>query len=80
MVHFELTILIVLTLASDMAVLYGNDAFSILVLSTKNRYSSFLKKVFVFQKICFKIKVLKTFKISTDFHIKHVNLSNGGLF
>ena len=80
MVHFELTILIVLTLASDMAVLYGNDAFSILVLSTKNRYSSFLKKVFVFQKICFKIKVLKTFKISTDFHRKHVNLSNGGLF
>ena len=63
-----------------MAVLYGNDAFSILVLSTKKRYSSFLKKVFVFQKICFKVKVLKTFKIFTDCHIKACRLSNGGLF
>ena len=53
-----------------MAVLYGNDAFSILVLPTKKQYSSFLKKVFVFQKICFKVKVLKMFKISTDCHIK----------
>ena len=26
--------------------------------------------VFVFQKICFKVKVLKTFKISTDCHVK----------
>ena len=41
-----------------------------LVLSTKNWCSSFLKKVFVFQKICFKAKVLKTFKIFTDCHIK----------
>ena len=53
-----------------MAVLYGNDAFSILVLSTKKRYSSFLKKVFVFQKICFKVKVLKTFETFTDCYIK----------
>ena len=53
-----------------MLVLYGNDASFILVLSTKKRYSSFLKKVFVFQKICFKVKVLKTFKISTECHIK----------
>ena len=29
--------------------LYVNDAFSILVISTKKAYSSFLKKVFVFQ-------------------------------
>ena len=63
---FMLIILFVLTLTFDMALLYGNDVFSILVLSTKKRYSSFLKKVFVFQKICFKVKVLKTFKISTD--------------
>ena len=42
------TKLFVLTLVSDMAVLYGNDAFSILVRSTKKRYSSFLKKVYVF--------------------------------
>ena len=34
-----------------MAVLYGNDAFLILALSTKKWYSNFLKKVFVFQKI-----------------------------
>ena len=53
-----------------MAVLYGNDAFSILVLSTKKQLSSFLKKVFVIQKICFKVKVLKTFKTSSDCHIK----------
>ena len=57
-----------------MAVLYGNDAFSNLVLSTKKRFSSFFKKVFIFQKICFKVKVLAM--ISTW---KHVDLSNGGL-
>ena len=53
-----------------MEVLYGNDALSILVLSTKKWYSSFLRKVFVFQKISFKVKVLKTLKIFTDCHIK----------
>ena len=37
---------------------YVNDASSILVCSTKKRYSSFFKKVFVFQKIIFKVKVL----------------------
>ena len=68
--HFVLTILFVLTLASDMAVVYGNDTFSILVLLTKKCYSSFLKKVFVLQKIYLKVKVLKTFKISTNCHIK----------
>ena len=66
--HFVIIIPFVLTLASDMAVLYRNDAFSILVRSTKKRYSSFLKKVFIFQKICF--KVLKMFKIFTDRQIK----------
>ena len=30
----------------------------------------FLKKVFIFQKICFKVKVLKTFKSSSGCHIK----------
>ena len=29
-----------------------------------------MKKFFVFQKNCFKVKVLKTFRISSDFHIK----------
>ena len=50
---------------------------SILVLSTKKRYSSFFKKsVCVFQKIDVKVKVLKSFKISSDCHIKHADLSN----
>ena len=35
---------------------YENDAFSILVLLTKERYSSFFKKGFRFHKICFKVK------------------------
>ena len=50
--------------------LYGNDAFSVLVLSTKKQYSRLLKKFFVFRKISFEVKVLKTFKISTDCQIK----------
>ena len=57
-------------MASDMPGLHGDDAFSILVLSTKKRYSSFLKKVFIFQEISFKVKLLKTLKICTDCHIK----------
>ena len=57
-------------MASDRAVLKENGVFSILVVSTKKRYSSFLKKIFLFQKICFKVKVLKTFESITDCHIK----------
>ena len=52
------------------SVLYGNVALSIVVLSTKKRYSGFSEKVFVFQKTCFKVKTLKTFKISSDCHMK----------
>ena len=69
-----------LVLASGIAILHGKDAFLILVISTKKLYSSLSKKVFVFQKICLKVKILKTFKISTDCHITHADLSNGGLF
>ena len=76
-IHFALPILFVLTLSSDRAVLCGNVVFLILVLSTKRQYSSFLKKVFVFQKISFKVLVLRTFKISSDSHIKNVDLFNG---
>ena len=36
----------------------------------KKRYSSFLKMVFVFQEVCFKVKVLKTFETFTDCYIK----------
>ena len=49
---------------------HGNVAFSILVYSAKKQYCSFLKNIFIFQKICFKVKVLETFKISSDCHIK----------
>ena len=51
-------------------ILYKNVAFSIIILSTKKRCSSFFKKNIVFQKTCFKVKVLKTFKISSDCHLK----------
>ena len=40
------------------------------VLSTKKQYSSFSKKLFVFQKASFKVRVMKIFKISIDCHIK----------
>ena len=74
------SICLLASLAAGMVVLYGNDPFSILMLSTKKRYYNFLKKVFVFQKICFNAKVLNTLKISADCHIKHADLSNEGLF
>ena len=44
---------------------------SILVLSTKKQYSSFLKCVSVFQKIYVKVKVLKSFKISMEVCFKN---------
>ena len=40
----------------------------------KNGTSVFCKRVFVFQKICFKVKLLKTFKIFTDCH-RNLNFS-----
>ena len=58
-----------------MAVLYGDDAFLILVLSAKIFNSSFLKKVFVFHKIYLIVKILETFKIFTDCFIKNVRAS-----
>ena len=54
---------------SGRAVLYGNTAFLIVVLSTKNGYSSFFKKFFISKKTCFKVKGLKSFKTSRDSHI-----------
>ena len=69
-VHFVLPTLFILTVASDKAILYGNGAVSILILSIKKQCSRFFKKVFIFQKICFKVKVLKTLKMSSDCHIK----------
>ena len=57
-------------MASEKAVLHRNVALAILVLSAKNRYSSFLKRARVFQEICFKVKVLKALKFSSDYHMK----------
>ena len=56
-------ILCVLTLASDKVVLYENVEFPNVVLSRQKQYFRFSKKVLVFQKTYFKVKVLKTFKI-----------------
>ena len=53
-----------------MEFLYGNDGFSMLVLSTKKQYPSFFKKSFFSQEICSKVKLLKTLKISTDCRVK----------
>ena len=54
-----------------MAVLYGNDALSDdECFRLKSGTPVFMKKVFVFQSICFKVKILKTFKISSYCHIK----------
>ena len=68
--HFVLPILFVLTLTSDRAVLYGNVVLSILVLSTKKQHSNFLEKFFVVLKICCKVKVLDTLKISSNCYLK----------
>ena len=43
--------------------------FNLSVSMTK-RYSSFSEKLFLFQKTCFRLEVLKMFKMSTDCHIK----------
>ena len=75
MVHFLVTILFVLILASERAILNVNDVFLILVVLTKKRNSIFFKKVFVFQKTCFKVKVLKAFETFSDCHKKNVPFS-----
>ena len=59
---YLLSVLFVLTLASNVTVLYGKVAFSVLVLSAKKRYSSFLKKV-LFSTVSIE-------NVSTGCHIK----------
>ena len=61
---------IFLTLAFERAVLFGNVTLSIVVLSAKKQYYIFHKKALFFQKIYFKVKVLKMLKISSDCLIK----------
>ena len=55
---------------TDQKILRIRTLFTQWVLSTEIRYSSFLKKILVFRKICFKVKVLETFKIYSGCHIK----------
>ena len=69
-VNFVLPILFALTSVFSKAVLYGNVALSIIVLSSKKHCSSLLKKDLVFQKTCFKVKVIKTLKILSESHVK----------
>ena len=67
-VHFVLTIQFVLTF--NKTVLYENVTLSMTLLSTKQRYTRFLKMVLILHKTCFKVKVSKMFKISSDCHIR----------
>ena len=49
---------------------YGSFASKYFALSLKNDIPIFWKKVFVFQKICWKVQVLKAFKLFSNCHIK----------
>ena len=63
MVHFVLTVLFVIVLASDRVILSGNVVFSILVLSTQKVLQFFSKDFHFSEKLFLKVKALKTFKI-----------------
>ena len=58
-INFVFIILFVLTLASDMAVLWGNDALSILVLSTKSDTPVFWKRFSISRKFVLELKYRK---------------------
>ena len=60
----------VLTLAFQREVLYGFVTFSMVVLLNKKPCSSFSKYLFVSQKTFLKVRVMKTFKVSSGCHIK----------
>ena len=63
-----------------MAVLHANNAFSILVLSTKKEYSSFFEKIFRFPEILLQIQTTENVQIPLIVTGKRANLTNGGLF
>ena len=72
-------------MAFDWVVLHGIVGVSIEKLggSSGKWYISFLEKVLVFHKICFKVKVLKTLRNSSDTKTcwqKHAHFLNGVLF
>ena len=56
-----------LTLASERAVLYGNVAFSVLLLSTRKRYSPFLKKVKLVRTVLETCKTVRNYKHMLSF-------------
>ena len=75
-VHYVFPILFFLKIVGfARVVLFKSVAFSTVALSTKKRYSIFLRKFFVFQKNCFRGKVMKTFKISSDSFITNMWIS-----
>ena len=59
----------VLILVFHRAVLYENMTFSIIILSSKRRYTVFFL-FFLFEKTSFKVKVLKIFRVLSDCHMK----------
>ena len=80
MVYIILLIHLVLILAFDRSVFYGNVALLMAVLPIQKRYLSFFKKVLVFQRICLKIKLLKTFQTFSSVSLKHGGFLYGELF
>ena len=63
-----------------MTVLYENDAFSILVLSTKKPSSIFSKRFSFSRKSISKLKYWKRSKFPLTVTLKHADPSNAGLF
>ena len=61
-------------MASNMEVLHGNDAFSILVLSTKKPYSSFGKGFAFSRKSASKLKYWKLGQVSRILITKRYNI------
>ena len=76
----DFSVLFVLAMASDIAVLYRNVILSILVLSTKNVSPVFWKGFAFFRRFILKLKYWNRSTFSSDCHIKTCYLSNGGLF
>ena len=73
------SILFVLILGFDGALLHGNVVVSIEVLSTKSDNPVFQSR-FSFFATCFKVKALTMLIFSSEYNIKHANLIDGGLF
>ena len=59
-----------LTLAVEIAVLCENVLFYIVLPSAEVRFFNLLKKLFVFQKMGFKVQEMKTFKLSCNCQIQ----------